>query len=242
MTGNVYFHIIVFLAGFTQGLTGFGSVLVGLPLLTVLMDVRTAVPLMCLLALCISVILFMQLREHLHWDKVRPLLISSVPGIVFGVYVLKRVPSRFLEFVIGTVLILFSLYRLSSGTLVREIPRRWAWVFGFLSGVLGGSVGANGPPVIIYTTQQSWGKYSVKSTLIGFFMVSGTGISSVHAVNGLITGQVLTLFAAGLPALVTGVLLGSHLFHRVHTRTYRRGLYFLLVILGVFMVIKAWAG
>ena len=241
MTDNIYFHLIIFVAGFTQGFTGFGSVLVGLPLLTMLLDVRTTVPLICLLALCISSILFMKLREHLHWVRVRVLLIASAPGIVFGVYALKRVPVHFLEIAIGIVLVLFPLYRLGAKAPEFGIPERWAWVFGFLSGILGGSIGANGPPVIIYTTQQPWGKYSIKSVLVGYFLVSGICISSVHAASGLITSQVLVLFTAGLPALVTGVLSGSYLFGRVDSEKYRKVLYVLLILLGVLMLVKAVA-
>jgi uncharacterized membrane protein YfcA len=239
MVENVYFHLIIFLAGFTQGFTGFGSVLVGLPLLTILLDVRAAVPLICLLALCISIILTTQLRAHFHWLRVRSLLLPAVPGIIFGVYALKSVPQEFLEVVIGLVLILFPLYLFGSKAPQSGIPERWAWAFGFLSGILGGSIGANGPPVIIYTMQQPWGKYSIKSVLVGYFLISGICISSVHAVNGLITDQVLIYFASGLPALVTGVLSGSFLFGRIDSTAYKRTLNVLLILLGIFMVGKA---
>jgi len=238
---NIYFHLIIFLAGFTQGFTGFGSVLVGLPLLTILMDVRTAVPLICLLALCISIILTAQLRAHFHWLRVRNLFIPAVPGIIFGVYALKSVPQEFLELVIGLVLILFPLYLFRSRPPQNGIPEQWAWVFGLLSGMLGGSIGANGPPVIIYTIEQPWGKYSIKSVLVGYFLISGVCISSVHALNGLITDQVLKGFMTGLPALVTGVLSGSFLFGRIDATAYRRILNVLLILLGVFMIIKAAA-
>lgn len=239
MAENLLFYLIALLAGFTQGFAGFGSVLVGLPLLTIIMDVRTAVPLMCLLALCISTILSIQLRQHCHWGRVRVLLVWAVPGIVVGVYALKNVPASLLELVIGVVLVLFPLYLLRSDSPHRGIPERWAWAFGFLSGILGGSIGANGPPVIIYTTQQPWGKYPVKSVLVWYFFFSGIGISSVHAMSGLITARVLHLFLSGLPALVTGVLTGAYLFGRIDSQSYRKVLQILLILLGVFMVVKA---
>lgn len=239
MSETLFFHLIVMLAGFTQGFSGFGSVLVGLPLLTIIMDVRTAVPLMCLLALCISTILSVQLRQHCHWGRVRILLLWAIPGIVVGVYALKNVPSSYLELVIGIVLILFPLYLLGSKGPDRGIPEGWAWAFGFLSGILGGSIGTNGPPVIIYTTQQPWGKYPVKSVLVWYFLFSGIGISSIHALGGLITDQVFHLFLSGLPALVTGVFSGAYLFGRIDSHSYRKVLQVLLILLGVFMLLKA---
>ena len=113
---------------------------------------------------------------------------------------------------------------------------------GFLSGVLGGSISTGGPPVIIYTAMQPWGKLSIKSTLVGFFLVTSMAIGAVQAAGGLMTGEVLLLFAAGLPALVTGVLAGSYLFDRIESGAYRKVLNVLLILLGLFMLGKAVFG
>ena len=238
MTTNIYFHLIILLAGFTQGFTGFGSALIMLPLLTMLTGVKTVVPLVVLLGTCINVILFFQVRRHIEWKRVRILLVASVPGILCGVYILKAMSTSFLELGIGVLLVAFPSYLISKGIPKREIAAGWAWPVGFLSGVLGGSISTGGPPVIIYTALQPWGKLPIKSTLVGFFLVTSMVIGAVQAAGGLMTGKVLTLFAAGLPALVTGVLAGSYLFNRVDSGAYRKVLNVLLILLGVFMLIK----
>ena len=206
MTDNIYFHLIIFVAGFTQGFTGFGSALIMLPLLTMLMGVKTVVPLVVLLGLCINVILLFQVHRHIEWKRVHILLAASVPGIIFGVYILKTMSTSFLELVIAVLLIVFPSYLMSKGVPEREIAPAWAWPVGFLSGVLGGSISTGGPPVIIYTAMQPWGKLSIKSTLVSFFLVTSMAIGAAQAAGGLMTGEVMALFVAGLPALVTGVL------------------------------------
>jgi len=238
----IAFQLIVLLSGFTQGFTGFGSVLVALPFLTLFLDVKTVIPLVCLFALVINVIVIVQIHKHILWNKVRVLLIAAVPGIVSGVYILKKVPAQFLVTAIGLVLVGFGLQRLFARTPKREAADSLGWLFGFLSGVLGGSVGASGPPVIIYTSLQPWGKYPVKSTLTAYFLVSSVVISTTHGVNHLITGRVLDLFIRGVPALVAGVLAGSWLFGKVDSGSYRKILLFLLILLGIFMLGKAIAG
>ena len=242
MTDNIYFHLIIFVAGFTQGFTGFGSTLVLLPLLTMLTGVKTVIPLIVLLGACINMILLFQVHRHLEWKRVRVLLMASAPGILCGVYILKTMSTGFLELVIGVLLIVFPSYFMWKGVPEREIAAGWAWPVGFLSGVLGGSISANGPPVIIYTALQPWGKLPIKSTLVGFFLVTSLATGAVQAVGGLMTGEVLVLFAAGLPALVTGVLTGSYLFHRIESDAYRRVLNVLLVLLGIFMLGKTVIG
>ncbi len=238
----IAFQLIVLLAGFTQGFTGFGSVMVALPLLTLFLDVRTVIPLVCLLALVINVVLLIQIHEHILWAKVRVLLVAAIPGVAFGVYILKTVPAQFLEMTIGLVIIGFGLQRHFARAPELEVADHWGWVFGFLSGVLGGSIAANGPPVILYTSLQPWGKYPAKSTLTAYFLASTVVISSTHGLNGLITARVLDLFIQGVPILVTGVLTGSWLFGRVGSGSYRKVLLLFLILLGCLMLGKAVSG
>ena len=242
MIENPFFHLIIFLAGFTQGFTGFGSALIMLPLLTLLIGVKTVVPLVVLLGGCISVILYFQVRRHIQWRRVRILLVSCVPGILCGVYILKTMATGILELIIGLVLIFFPAWLLSRDAPKREIAPEWAWLAGFLSGLLGGSVSAGGPPVIIYTAMQPWDKLPVKSTLVGFFLFTSAAAGLVQAAGGLMTRQVLIFFAAGLPALAAGVLSGSFLFSRVDSDGYRKVLHVLLIVLGFVMIGKAVFG
>jgi uncharacterized membrane protein YfcA len=242
MADNIYFHLIILAAGFTQGFTGFGSALIMLPLLTMLLGVKTVVPLVILLGLCINVILLPQVFRYVDWKRIITLLTANVPGILVGVYILKTMSTGFLEMVIGVLLVAFPSYLMSRGVPQREVARGWVWPVGFLSGVLGGSVGAGGPPVIIYTAMQPWGKHVIKSTLVGFFLLTSIVASVAQAAGGLVTREVLSLFASGLSALVMGVFAGSYLFGRVDSDAYRKVLNVLLILLGVFMLGKALSG
>ncbi len=235
----LYLAAVAFLAGFTQGLSGFGSVLVSLPLVVLFWDIRTAVPLVSLLALCITTTLTVQLRAHVRWGRILPLLIAALPGMAVGTLLLKRVRATYLEFLIGVILTSFAVYLFSARPRQRELAAAWKWVAGFVSGILGGSIGANGPPVIIYTSMQPWDKNPAKSILVGYFMVAGVGISSIHASFGLITPEVLDLFTVGFLPVMAGVLTGSHLFGRMNTAAYRKVVTVLLLILGLSMLVKA---
>lgn len=241
MSEMVVFNIVILLAGFTQGFTGFGSVLVALPLLTLFLDVRMAVPLVTLFSLVINIILFFKVHKHLNFARIRVLLAASIPGIFCGVYILKKFPTLYLEAVIGVILVIFPIYLLKTKEPVKETAGGWPWLFGFLSGMLGGSIAASGPPVIVYTSLQPWDKHRVKSTLVGYFLLSTIVVIIVQGINGLITEEVTSYFLAGYPVLVISVLGGSFLFERVGSGTYRKLLNFLLVGLGCFMVLKVIA-
>ena len=157
-----YLCLIAFLGGVVQGLTGFGVVLVALPLMGFFIDIKIAIPLILLLGLVINFTLISQLLEHVDYKKWILLFIFSLPGIPIGIYVLKYVDSKYLELLIGFVVILTSLFSMSYRNTKKGLNRFWACLAGFISGFLGGSIGATGPPIIIYTSMQPWNKQQIK--------------------------------------------------------------------------------
>ncbi len=239
---DIFLCLIALFAGFTQGLSGFGSVLVALPVLTFLLDLQTAVPLASTWGMAINIILIIDLWSHLSLKRILPLAAAALPGIPLGVYILKNLPIWELELVLGVLLVVFSLYFIWSGGKTRHLSPGWAYAAGFGSGFLGGSLAVSGPPVIIYTALQPWPKDEIKSTLIGFFFLSGLVILGAQAVGGLFNSQVLVWSGISIPFVVMGVRLGTWCYGRLDTLRYRRVIVWLITLLGLFTLVKAVAG
>lgn len=231
----------IFLGGLVQGLTGFGSVLVTLPLLSLAFELRTAIPLIALFAQCINLWLLVELRRHLSAARLGLLLLATVPGIPVGVWALKVFPEWVLSLLVGLMLLAFALHSLLVRPRPRTLGRGWTALAGFLAGILGGSTGANGPPIIVYAAMQPWTKDEAKSLMTGYFFFAGLAVVSLHALSGLTTLLVLRHFVTGLPALVAGVFLGSSLYRRLGGAGYRTAVLLLLLILGGFTVLRAVA-
>ncbi len=235
---TVFFWAVIFSAGFIQGLSGFGSNLIILPLLTMLYPIKTVIPIAGLFALCINISLISKLRSAVRIRPILLMLSCSLPGIPCGVLILKMVDPIFLEVGLGVVLVSFSLYSLFCTFPRRERPSWWALVAGFISGCLGGSLGTNGPPILIYTAIQPWTKNEVKAVLAVFFFLSGTGVTFTQWLNGLLTPQVFSLFRLGLPALLAGIALGIFASGRVSEKGYRKGATVLVFLLGLSLLSK----
>jgi uncharacterized protein len=234
--------LIALLAGFTQGLSGFGSVLVALPLLAFFLDFGIAVPLVSTWGMSINLILMVQMRPHLRLQHIGPLTAAALPGIPLGVYILTHVAVRVLELLLGGLLVVFSLYFLWSGGKTRQLSRGWAYAAGFCSGFLGGSLASSGPPVIVYTALQPWPKDEIKSTLTGFFFLSGLVILAAQALSGLFTPEVLNRSLFSIPFIILGVFLGSACYHRLATARYRQVVVGLITLLGLLTLLKALGG
>lgn len=230
--------LILFLGGFVQGLSGFGAVLISLPLLAVFLDIKTVIPLVALAAQAMALIQLIQLRRHFEWKTVLPLVGSAFPGVLVGVFFLKRFDKSLIHLTLGIILIAYSLYRLFYRTDINGLRNRWAYLFGFLGGCLGGAFGAAGPPIILYTSLNSWSKDKKKVTLQGYFVLSGFVIILAHALVGLSTVTTAKLFGASLPMIILGSYAGSFFYGRIPEAGYHQMMLILLIALGVMMILR----
>ncbi|AGW13591.1 sulfite exporter TauE/SafE family protein [Megalodesulfovibrio gigas] len=223
---------------FTQGLAGVGVVLVALPLMALILDVKTVIVLVNLLALSINIVLGVHLFKHMRARHLIPLLVGAVPGIPAGVLVLKAVSPEVLQILLGLVLLGYAGYALSGLLSQRETRMAWAYVAGFLGGCLGGAITASGPPIIIYTALQPWTKDRIKATMIGFFLITTIAITAMHAATGMITPAVLSGYCSALPGLALGLWGGMRCYGRISDTVYRRIITYLLLILGIILLVK----
>lgn len=229
--------IVFLLAGFVQGLTGFGSALVAIPLLSFILDIKTAVPLCMLNGLIITSYLAFTLRRHLDKDKILPLLIGALPGIAVGVYLLKEVDAGHIRYAIGALLIGYSLYNIIITPRPIDPGKTWGYIAGFLTGAIGAAFSAGGPPAIIYTTLTSWKKEEIKATLTGFFVVNSSITVLVHALSGITTMETMKIFAVTAPFVLIGTTIGSFVSGRINRKMYLQIIYLFLIVMGILMIL-----
>jgi uncharacterized membrane protein YfcA len=236
-----YSIALIFLAaGFTQGVSGFGSALVAMPFLLLVIDIKIAVPLCMLNGLVITFYLSIQLRRYVEWRKILPLFIGCVPGIFAGAWFLKETASNQIQVLLGIMIAGYALYNLILRPAPRKIKEGWAYVAGFLTGVIGSAFSAGGPPAIIYTTLTGWNKDDIKATLSSFFFVSGLFIAAAHFATGLTTTIVLKYFGQSVLAVLAGVWAGSLCYDKIRQETYMKIILTLLLAMGVMIIFRSW--
>lgn len=234
-----YLPVIFFLAGFTQGISGFGSALVAMPLLLFFMDAQAAVPLCMLNGLIITSFLSFQLRRHVDWHKIMPIIIGCTPGIYVGARFLKEADSNLIKLLLGILLTGYCLYSLFFKPRPQKVQRYWAYIAGFCTGVIGTAFGAGGPPTIIYTTLHGWEKDDIKATLSVFFFITGVFMAVAHAVTGLTTHAVLQNLSSTALFVLLGVLVGSFCYGKIKRETYLQLILSLLLVMGGMMIVTA---
>ena len=228
---------ITFIAAFVQGVTGFGSALLAMPLLAMFINVRAAAPLVALLSLAINVSLLIPVRGRLPWRRVAPLLAGALLGVPAGVFFLAGADEKLARMALGAVIVVSSVVLLWSDRF--PIPGGWraAFTAGGLSGLLGGAFNTSGPPVMLYAAAQNWSKEETHAALQLYFLVSGLGIAGLHAVAGLTDRRVLLSLIAALPALALGSYAGWRVHRRVSEGRFRRLVQVALLAAGLALLI-----
>lgn len=228
--------LIIFLASFNQGLTGFGFAITSLPLLTLVIGVKEAVPLAALCGFVVNIYLTYQLKAHINFADVKLLIIGSVFGIPLGVYFLSRADEDLVLKIIAVIILFFVLLNTTQFIKPFNIANKWGVVFGFISGILGGAFNTNGPPVLIYFYLKDWDKYKQKASITGYFIITSILIVTSHAVSGFTTTRVLLHSLYTLPFLFAGLLLGSAIFPKVSTKVYRKIILLFLTTIGLILI------
>lgn len=229
--------VVVFLAIFTQSLTGFGLALVSMPLLAAALGIQTAAPLVALVALLAELILLIYFRQALNLSVVWRLALASVFGVPVGVLALRRLDEGVILAALGLVVAGYALYALLNLRLPALDGSLWAYLAGFLAGVLGGAYNTSGPPVIIFGHSRGWPPAGFKANLQGFFLVNSVVILAAHLWAGNVTAAVWGHLLVSLPAIGLGLWAGLSLDRRIDPAAFRRLVLVVLLLLGIRLLV-----
>lgn len=228
----------LFFAFLTFGLTGFGSGLIGMALLTPALGLATAAPMFAAISICGEVLMFLRYRQHIQLQSVWRLALSSLIAIPIGIAIIPGLNEHLVLVIFGLVVAGYGIYSLFTPHLPQISNHRWGFLFGFISGLLTGAYNSGGPPLVIYGNLTRWTREQFKSNLPGMFMLNSVVVITTHVLAGHYNPTVLQDAAIGIPAMLAGLFVGWSLDKRVNPEMFRKMVLFLLVVIGVRLIIN----
>lgn len=232
---------VLFFATFVRSTFGFGEALIAVPLLAFVVPIEVAVPVATLVSIAIAVVVVVQEWRHIHWRSAASLAFASVIGTPLGLMMLTTVPEATLKGVLAAVIIAFSVYSLWTRSPVAFHHDRFAPLFGFVAGILGGAYSMNGPPLAIYGALRGWSPQEFRATLQGYFLPASVAVMVGYALTGLWTPVVNHYFLLSLPAAIAAILLGRAANRRMRGSAFFRYVYMGLIVVGVMLLWQAFA-
>jgi uncharacterized membrane protein YfcA len=232
-TTILFVGLAVFLAVFTQSLSGFGVALVAMALVPALVGIQVATPLVALIALVMEAVLVIYYHQSLQVRAVWKIALAAVIGTPLGVFFLSRVDEGIALGVLGVVIAGYAFYALLAFKMPRMEKPIWAYLAGLVGGMLGGAYNTSGPPVIVYADSRRWPPDVFKGNLQGYFIIVSLAVVISHALDGNITPSVWKLFLWTLPFTVLGIVAGLSLDRWLNPVIFRRVVLVLLVVMGI---------
>jgi hypothetical protein len=231
--------VIVFVAILTQAISGSGLSLVAMPLLVELLDPLTAASLVALMSFSTQVIMLTRYYRYVRLRVLWRLMLGSAATIPLGVYLLATLDKRLILLIMGAILVSYALYGLVSPQMPEIRNPRWAFGFGFISGLLGGAYNTGGPPFVIYGMSQRWPPQEFKGNMQVLLMVNSSLVVATHVIAGHYTPRVLEYYAMALPVLVVGAAVGFWLDRYISEAWFRRIVFVVVLLIGVRMLLQA---
>jgi uncharacterized membrane protein YfcA len=227
---------VIFLAALIKATLGFGESLLAMPLLTLMLGLSTATPLVGLVATTLTLLMLGSSWRKIDLRATWRLLGAAALGIPIGVLLVRWAPAALVTRLLGIMLIGFGLFSLFRPALITLAHPAWSYVFGFLAGVLGSAYNTAGPPMVLYSATQSWPPERFRATMQSVFLPISLLVLISHALAGLWSPWVFELFALSLPLLLLALWLGEQLSQHISEHRFDRLVYGALLVLGLLLL------
>ena len=233
-----YILAIVFIATLVRSTFGFGESLVAVPLLILFIPMDVAVPLSVLISILIAAVIVVQDRKQIHFKSAKWLIIFAALGIPIGLCLLIYGNETITKGILGALIILYSAYSLFSKSIFKlnTDHKTWLFVCGFLSGILGGAYGLNGPPLVIYGNLRGWTAKNFRATLQAYFLPASSIAMFGYWYKDLWNWTVTYYFLICIPVIVPAIFLGRYFNHHLKDGDFLTYIFIGLFFIGVLLL------
>ncbi len=225
--------LIIFAAYLMRGIAGFGSGLISIPLLALMLPLTIVVPMVGLLDYIASTSHGMKHRQSIQWRDIVPLLPFTFAGVLTALYLFKTLDAELLRSALGGFIVLYAFYSLLSTGPGFKGSRLWAAPAGAFGGLIGTLFGTGGPFYVIYLRLRHLDKTAFRATAATIFLIDGSSRIVGYFFSGFYQLDTMVLLAAALPVMVIGMYLGGQIHTNISQRTFQQAIGVLLIGSGM---------
>jgi uncharacterized membrane protein YfcA len=234
--------LAMFASATVQGATGFGFVIVAAPVLTSFMAPTLAVPVLVVEGFVMTVILMSRVYRDARPKRVALMSLFGVAFIPLGTLLLVTLDENVIRVMLGTVVGVTAVAMLGGFQRTARNERMASVPVGMASGLLMGSTGLAGAPVILFFANQGIDPRAFRANITAYLLVVGLFALPSFLVGGVLTRDVLVLAAALTPGSVVGLFAGIWLSSRISTVLFRRLALLVVLVAAGGSVVSGIAG
>lgn len=241
MQVSLYFVVmLIILAGSCiQSALGFGTTMITMGFLPLLMDYSKAMGLSIIMVSISTVYISFKYRDQIRWNIMLPFLIPT--AVICGIVNIlsARVDSDFMYLLLGIMFVAVSIFFFFFSGMVRIRPTVASGTFlGIICGICYGLFASGGPTAALYLLPATDNKKEYLATIQAFLCVNNLVILVISLVLGRLQVADLPLVGAGTVGLITGTLLGLVIHDRIPADSFGKVIYAFVGIGGVWIIIS----
>lgn len=234
----LFLILVGFGGGFVQRVSGFGlGIFVMLFLPHFIPSHTAAAAISCLFSCATTTYNAIHYRKDIEYKTAIPMVAASLITIPVAVYFSAEVSSGIFKVLLGTVLIILSIYFLFFNKNIKIKPNiKNGIISGGLGGVLGGLFSTGGPPAVLYLSNATQNNITYFATIQFYFFFTNWYATIMRIANGIVTTQVLIYSVIGIIGCLTGDFIGKTVFKKLNAEKLKYVIYIGMIISGIIML------
>lgn len=215
-----------FLAGgIVKGVISLGLPLIALPLLTLIVDIKSAIALLMVPMILSNIIQAVEGGGTLPLvRRFTPMLLALGAGTMIGTALFTALDTHVLQLTIGPLAILFATASyLYPDLAVPSHSERWLGpTIGFFSGIIGGMTTFFGPVIAGYVVGLQLGRDVFVKSIAIVYVLAATFLMIGGIIHGYATPTLLGLSCLGMIPVYFGMRIGTRIRHRTDPEIFRK--------------------
>ncbi len=214
-----------------------------MPLLALVVPIKILVPVWTLLGMASSATIAGRERRHVSIGDLLAILPACALGIAIGLYLFKTLEPRILAQGLGLLIIAYGAHALwTTFRPAVDKPRAMrglASLTGFVSGAVGTVFGTMASiPFAIYLDARRLAKHQFRATLSAMILILSIVRGAGYMAVGEFSQAVWIAFAAALPLMLLGIVLGNYVHTSIGEAAFRRVVSVVLIATGIPLLMR----
>lgn len=238
----LYVAIIIstLLAGFIQGVSGFGAGIVFMSIIPYFLSVISSATISNCMSVFLNVMMTYYYRKSI---KMNLLLVPSIFFILGGtisILFVTKINTDFLKLFLGIFLIVLAVYFiLFSNKIKIKANILTMFICGFISGICDGLFGIGGPLMVLFFLSLTHSKEEYLGTISMFFLIVCTYNMILRIFRGIFTISLLPYAILSIFMVFIGLQIGNRVVCKIDDQLLKKLTYVLIGVSGFITFVTA---
>ena len=234
----IFFCSVIFLASFVRGFSGFGFSASSVSLLSFVMPPKEIVPIILLLEIIASFLMFPSIWKKINWMFVFYLFLGVLIGTPFGIHLLSILDPKITHLIISLTVIIFA-FLLLKGYKNKNLNHNLSKFFvGGVAGTVNGFGTLAGLPIALYFLIIAAEPAVIRASLAALFFFTDFYALILAYFKDILNYTVIFRTLPLIFIVPFGISLGTKLFAGSSKENYKKYVLYFLIIVSIFGLVR----